>query len=148
MIGGSAFVARPAVAAAAETPHFLGTPSVDYVGSGIAAVVRFDRAIPKGIDGAALVAGPDIRAGDRVPEPQIEQAEPAGSIGISSRHCYLAGPGRVNGRPRLHDGARWRLGLLLPGRSRVVSSVRVTLRRGGGDQLAAARRLGCTSSSV
>lgn len=134
-------------ARAADPPRFVGAPSVGYAGSSLVAVVRFDQAVAKGIDGMALVAGPSVRAGLVVDSSAIDGAEPAGSIGISSRHCYLVGPGRVDGAPALRGGARWRLGLRLPGARSILSSTRMTLRRGDVDQLAAAERLGCTAAS-
>lgn len=141
-------VAAPSASADADVPDFVRDPIATFArvsgdgprGYSLGVVVRFDGALPR--EGARVVIGPTLRAGDRT--RGIYGGDTPRRIGRSSRHCYVIEVGRPAPLRTPRHGARWRLAVISGDNATVKHSAAVTLRRSTGALgEAEARRLGC-----
>lgn len=134
-------------ASAAQTSdlRFVGTPSVRYNGSTVAVVTRLNQKLANP-SRAGFIASPALRRGERI--GRSFGGNPPGSIGRSSRHCYVAEAARPEPRSALRNGAHWELGISA-GNKNIVDTTRITLKHERKEdwERAMARRLGCYSSS-
>lgn len=134
-------LAGAAIAMAAETPRFVGTPSVRFSGHTVGVVVRLDRALTSSSN-TEFFTGPHLRSGDRL--DRVYGGNPPDSMGDRSRHCYEAEAARPEPLARMRSGGHWRLGIAI-GNKTIRRTTAVTLKhpRHGDWARSMAKRLGC-----